>query len=157
MKEFSGLGKFITVQIGRSTSRWQGGTSYHITSSLTNIAQLCLLENIFPMGRKTGIFKGCGSHLKLQERWASVCLLLGKELLVDVFKFTSHLCSNGCKTCIWRVNVFFVHLVPNREFQPLETSQTCHSRFVSLFQLLLIYDNKIPAKWDIKLDNVISK
>lgn len=106
MKEFSGLGKLITVQIGRSISRWQGGTSYHITSSLTNIAQLCLLENIFPMGRKTGIFKGCGSHLKLQERWASVCLLLGKELLVDVFKFTSNLCSNGCKTCIWRVNVF---------------------------------------------------
>lgn len=27
-----------------------------------------LLESIFPMTRKTGIFKDCGSHLKLQER-----------------------------------------------------------------------------------------
>lgn len=136
MKESAGLEKFITVQTSSSNS-WQGGTNYHLTSSLTNIVQLSLLENIFPMEGKTGIFKGCGSHLKLQERWASVCLLLGKELVVDVLKVIKPAYEK------WTV---FVHQVPSRELQPLETSQTCHSRFVSLFQLFLIYENKIPAK-----------
>lgn len=147
MKESTGLEKFITVQTN-SISSWQGGTSYHLTSSLTNIVQLSLLENIFPMEGKTGIFKGCGCHLKLHERWASVCLLLGKELVVDVLMIVKPAYEK------WTV---FVHQIPSRELQPLEISQTCHSRFVSLFQLFLIYENKIPAKQGIKLENLILK
>lgn len=69
MKKSSGLGNFITVQVGSVLV-----ASYHLTFSLNS----GLLENIFPMGKKTGIFKVYGDHLKTARKM-SFCVLAARE------------------------------------------------------------------------------
>ena len=75
-----------------------------------------LTGKYFSHKKKDSTFQGLWESLKTARKISSICLLLGKELVVEVFKFTGYVYSSGGKNLHMKSEFFSVHLVPNSEF-----------------------------------------